>query len=161
MADAIPDYQKTHFETSNLPICCREPTFDVILAWYNALKANAAKVKTNLFEGQHGYLALLVSPALYALISAGGNTLLAHPGLLIVPARTAINLTMNMQDAHKEALQVFWEYQGVEAAFQQMIVEAIDPIHLEALQDANTSSIDWSIHNIIQYLYDTYSDISL
>ena len=35
---------------------------------------------------------------------------------------------MTMKDAHKEAIWVFREYQAVEAAFQQMIVEACDPI---------------------------------
>ena len=107
MANVIPNNQKSHFETSTLPICSREPTFDVILSRDNILKADAAKVKTNLFEGRHGYLALLFFPALYALISAGGTALLVHPGPLIVPACTAIHLMTNMKDEHKEALRVF------------------------------------------------------
>ena len=41
-----------------------------------------------------------------------------------------------------------------------MIIEAIVLIYLEALRDANTNSIDLPIHNIIQYLYDTYGNIS-
>ena len=70
MADAIPDYRKTYFETSTLKTCTGEPTFEIILAWHNILKANAAKVNTGLFGGNHGYLALLLSAASYALISA-------------------------------------------------------------------------------------------
>ena len=139
MADATPDYWKTHFETSTLPVCSGEPTFDVILNWHNILKANTAKEHTGLFGGSHGYLALLLSAASYALISAGGNVRPLHPGPLVIPIGTTIHMTMTMKVAHKKSLRLFREYQGVKAASQQMLVEACDPIYLEALCDATTT----------------------
>ena len=160
MADATPDYRKTHFETSTLTKCEGEPTFDVILNWHNILKANAAKVHTGLFGGNHGYLALLLSAAAYALISPANNVRPIHPGALLIPANTTQHMAMTMKDAHKEALRVFRECQGVEAAFQQMLVEACEPIYLEALRDATTNAINLPIYTIIQYLYDTYGAIT-
>ena len=69
-------------------------------------------------------------------------------------------MSMTLKDAHKEALRVFRECQGVEAAFQQMLVEACEPIYLEVLRDATTNAINLPIYTIIQYLYDTYGAIS-
>ena len=151
MADATPDYRKTHFETSTLTKCEGEPTFDVILNWHNILKANAAKVHTGLFGGNHGYLALLLSAAAYALISPANNIRPLHPGALLIPANTTQHMAMTMKDAHKEALRVFRECQGVEAAFQQMLVEACEPIYLEALRDATTRL--FSISTILTELF--------
>ena len=51
-------------------------------------------------------------------------------------------------------MRLFQEYQAVEAAFQQMLIEAIDDVYLEAIRDANTNSINLSTYDIIQYLYD-------
>ena len=104
MADATPDYRKTHFETSTLPVCAGEPTFDVIPNWHNILKANAAKVHTGLLGGNHGYLALLLSAASYALIFPGRNIRPVHLGPLIIPVGTTIHMIMTIKDAHKEAL---------------------------------------------------------
>ena len=55
MAEATtPDYRNSHFEKSHLPVHAGEPTFDVIRTWHNILKANATKVHTSLFGGNHG-----------------------------------------------------------------------------------------------------------
>ena len=159
MADATPDYRKTLFETSTLPVVADEPNFEAIRKWHNMLKANAMKVHTSLFGGQHGYLALLISPADYALISPAAVVRPAHPGPLLIPAGTTQHMAMTMKDAHKEALRIFREMNAVEAALQQMLVEAIDPIYIEAIRDRATNSINLPIYDIIQYLYDTYGDI--
>ena len=68
-------------------------------------------------------------------------------------------MAMTMKDTHKEALRVFRELNAVEAALQQMLVEAIDPIYIEAIRDRATNSINLPIFDIIQYLYDTYGNI--
>ena len=118
------------------------------------------KVHTSLFRGQHGYLALLLSATAYALISPAAINRPAHPGALIIPVHTTQHMARTMSEAHKEDLRIFRECQGVEAALQQHLVEAIDPIYLEAMRDANTNAIDLPIYDIIRYLYDTYGDIS-
>ena len=121
MADATPDYRKTLFETSTLPVVADEPNFETIRKWHNMLKANAMKVHTSLFGGQHGYLALLLAPADCALISAAAVVRPAHPGPLLIPAGTTQHMAMTMKDIHKEAIRIFRKINAVEAALQQML----------------------------------------
>ena len=149
MAEATPDYLKTLFETSILLIIADEPNFEIIRKWHNMLKSNAMKVHTSLFGGQHGYLVLLLSPADYALISAAAVVRPAHPGPLLIPAGITQRMAMAMKDAHKEALRLFRELNAVEAALQQMLVEAIDPIYIKAIRDRATNSINLPIFDII------------
>ena len=160
MAAATPDYRNTLFETATLPVHSGEPDFHIIQQWHNLLKANAMKVHTSLFGGQHGYLALLLSPTAYALISPAAINRPTHPGALIIPVHTTQHIARTMTEAHKENLRIFRECTGVEAALIQQLVEAIDSIYLEAIRDATTNTIGLTIYEVIRYLYDTYGDIS-
>ena len=88
MAQATPDYRKTLFETSTLPVIADEPNFEIIQKWHNMLKANAMKVHTSLFGGKHGYLALHISPEDYAFVSTAAVVWLVHPKPLVIPTTT-------------------------------------------------------------------------
>ena len=160
MAAATPDYRNTLFETATLPVHSGEPDFHSIQKWHNLLKANAMKVHTSLFGGQHGYLALLLSAPAYALISAAAINRPAHPGALIIPVHTTQHMARTITETHKENMRIFRECTGVEAALTQQLVEAIDSIYLEALRDPTTNAIGLPIYDVIRYLYDTYGDIS-
>ena len=160
MAAATPDYRNTLFETATLPVHSGEPDFHIIQQWHNILKANAMKVHTSLFGGQHGYLALLLSATAYALISPAAINRPVHPGALIIPVHTTQHMARTMTEANKENLRIFRECNGVEAALMQQLTEAIDAIYLEALRDATTNAIGLPIYDVIRYLYDTYGDIS-
>ena len=118
MAAATPDYRNTLFETSTLTVHAGEPDYPIIRDWHNILKSNAMKVHTRLFGGQHRYLALLLSPAAYALISPANVVLPVHPGNLLIPVGATQHLIRTIQDLHKEELRLFRECQGVEAALQ-------------------------------------------
>ena len=123
-------------------------------------ESQGMKVHTRLFGEQHGYFALLVSAAVYAHISPVAIVQPVHPGAVIIPAGATQHIIRTIQDRHKEELRLFREYQGVEAAFQQQLVEAVDPMYLKALRDATTNSIGLPIYDVIRYLYDTYDDIA-
>ena len=109
MAEATPDYRNTLFETPTLPVHAGEPDFNIIRKWHNLMKANTMKVHTSLFGGQHGYLALLLSAAAYALISPAAINRPAHPGALVIPVHTTQHMARTMQDTHKEDLRIFRE----------------------------------------------------
>ena len=52
-------------------------------------------------------------------------------------------MAIRMKDAHKEALCILREINAVEAALQQMLVEAIDSIYIKAIRDRATNSINF------------------
>ena len=111
------------------------------------MKANAMKVHTRLFGGQHGYHALLLSPTRYSLISPAAIVRPVHPEKLVIPPNATQHLIRTIQDLHKEELFLFQEYQGVEAALQQQLIKAVDPIYFEALRDAYTNAIGGIVIN--------------
>ena len=110
MAEAVtPDYRKTLFETATLPVHSGEPDYTTIQEWHNIMKANAMKVHTSLFGGRHGYLALLLSPARYALISPAAVVRPVHWGILLIPPAATRHLIWTIQDLYKEELCLFQE----------------------------------------------------
>ena len=109
-AAATPGYRKTLFETATLPVHSCEPDYTIIREWHNIMKANAMKVQTSLFGGRHGYLALLLSPARYALISPAPVVLPVLPDTIVVPPNATQHLLRTIQDLHKEKLRLFREY---------------------------------------------------
>ena len=104
---ATPDYRKTLSETATLPVHSGEPDYTTIREWHNIMKANAMKVHTRLFGGQHGYLALLLSAARYALISPAAVVRPVHPEALLIPAGATQHIIRTMQYLHKEELRLF------------------------------------------------------
>ena len=48
----------------------RKPSYDTLKIVNDELSANAASVQTELGGGAHGYLAITVSPTVYATLSA-------------------------------------------------------------------------------------------
>ena len=159
MAAGPPDYRNTVFEFSTLPKHSGEPSFAIIRAWHNLLKANAGKVHTSLGGGTNGYLGLLLSDLAYALISQAPFVRPALPPPLLIPLNSSNRIIVTLQDTHKEAIRVFRECEGVEKALQSQLVEAVEDIYISALRDANTNAINLPIRDIIQYLYNTYGDI--
>ena len=63
------NYNYTLFEQSNLTPIRGEPTFETLHKLWNEIKANAKSVCSNLGGVAHGHLGLVLTDAMYALIS--------------------------------------------------------------------------------------------
>ena len=64
------NYRETYFEFPELTKLPGEPTSESLHKLRTELKANAQSVYSNLSDGAHGHLALVLSDAQYALITA-------------------------------------------------------------------------------------------
>ena len=85
----LPDYCEKYFEHKDLDRIRGKPTIDKIVCVVNQLKRNAQCVPTTLFGGNHGYLAIIVSPADYTKLTGVTNiTIPTDPGLFRPTART-------------------------------------------------------------------------
>ena len=100
---------------------------------------------TSLGGANHGYLGLLIFDAAYALISNQPFVRPVYPGILVIPVGTPAHMSTTLREQHREALRLFMECKNVEKALQQQLTEAIDPVYLNALRDANTNAINPSI----------------
>lgn len=101
------DYSNILFETASLPHHTDKPTFEVIHGMHKTL--NWYSWRPNKFRGgNQEYLDLLLSDAVYVLISPAPFVWPVHPGILVIPTGTAQHAATTMKKIHKEALRLFF-----------------------------------------------------
>jgi hypothetical protein len=155
------NYRDTFFEYPELDKIHGEPTPDALLVLKNQLKANATSVPSNLSDGLHGHIFLVLTPAQYALFSNDPFIHPLHPGVLHIPANTTGPQAQVLRERHKEELRVFREVTGVDKALKQQITKAIHPDYLLAIRNRQTNSLSGTIAQVLGYLFTTYGHISI
>jgi hypothetical protein len=110
------NYRETYFEFPELTRIQGEPNAESLFKLRNELKANAQAVYSNLSDGAHGHLALVISDAQYAVLTALPFVRPVHPGPLAIPAGTTAAMSTVLKETHQETIRLFREVQGVEKA---------------------------------------------
>jgi hypothetical protein len=77
----------------------------------------------------------------YALLTNQPFVRPVHSGHLVIPAATTASMATAMKEAHIEQICLFCEVQGVEKAFIQQIVQAVDAPYLMALRERSSNSL--------------------
>jgi hypothetical protein len=154
------NYRETYFEYPDLTKIHGEPTSESLYKLRNELKANAQSVYSNLSDGVHGHLALVLSARQYSLITASAFERPDHPGVLVIPAKTTGPDTETQKNAHNEQVRLFREVQGVEKALIQQIVRAVDAPYLIALRDRTSNSLTGTVYQILDHLNQNYGRVT-
>jgi methyl-accepting chemotaxis protein len=155
------NYRETYFEFPELTKLHGEPTSESLFKLRNELKANAQAVYSNLSDGNHGHLALVLSDAQYAILTPQAFVRPLFPGsLLTIPVGTTAPMATVMKEAHQEAIRIFREVQGVEKALIQQIVQAVEPNYLSAIRDRASNSLRGTVYEILSHLQDSYGRVS-
>jgi hypothetical protein len=154
------NYRETYFEYPELTKIHGEPNSESLFKLRNELKANAQSVYSNLSDGTHGHLALVLNDAQYALLTNAPFDLPVHPGTLLIPDGTTGPMIAALKEAHHEQLRLFKEVQGVEKALIQQIVKAVDAPYLTAIRDRASNSLRGPIRSILQHLQTLYGRVS-
>ena len=126
----------------------------------SSLKANAQAVYSNLSDGAHGHLALVLSDAQYALITAQPFIRPVFPGPLAIPAGTTAPMALVLKEAHQENIRIFREVQGVEKALIQQIVQAVEAPYLASIRDRTSNSLRGTVYAILAHLQGMYGRVS-
>ena len=158
---ATVNYKDTYFEYPELDKIQGEPTPDTLLTLKNQLKANASSVPSNLGDGNHGHLALVLHPDKYALISNVPFQRPQHPGILTMPANVTGPQAEVLRQQYQERMRIFREVTGVDKALKQQIAQAIQPVYLLAIRDRTTNSLSGTVSQILDYLFTTYGNVSV
>ena len=154
------NYRDTFFEFPELTKLQGEPTCESLFLLRNELKANAQAVHSNLSDGAHGHLALVLSDAQYALITPLAFIRPAHPGTLAIPDGTTAAMAAVLKEAHREQLRLFREVQGVEKALIQQIVQAVGAPYLTSIRDRATNSLRGTVYEVYNHLQMVYGRVS-
>ena len=118
MSQGIVNYNATYFETKVVTKIHGEPTYEEIKRLHNVLKANAGRVPSVLGGGRNGYLALVISPTQYAMVSNVAFNRPLHPGQLILPPGISDMNARIQRENYNEALRLFRECEGVDSALR-------------------------------------------
>jgi hypothetical protein len=160
MVSAGINYRDVYFEFPELTKLQGEPNAESLLKLRNELKANAKSVYSNLSDGTHGHLALVISDAQYTLLTTLPFVRPVFPGALDIPAGTTAPMATVLREAHQEAIRSFREVQGVEAALIKQIVQAVDGPYLSSLRDRNSNSLTGTVYQILDHLRSVYGRVS-
>ena len=186
---ALKDYKTTYFEYKELERIHGQPTVDNLLTLFRQLKRNAQCVTCALGGGQLGYLGLILSEEAYTQIpQAEPFVRPKNPGpfRLVVdstnpspPKRTRAQtvptasetddptVTFTAADiaqkkaTHEESLRAYLECQAVEQALRVQLIEAVDPIYLDALRNSDTDMIHDELPKIMDHLMSNYGQVTL
>jgi hypothetical protein len=154
------NYRETYFEFPELTKLQGEPNSESLFKLRNELKANAQAVYSNLSDGAHGHLALVLSDAQYAILTDQPFVRPVFPGALNIPAGTTAPMATVLKEAHQEAIRIFREVQGVDKALIQQIVQAVEAPYLSSIRDRASNSLRGSVYEILTYLQDVYGRVS-
>jgi hypothetical protein len=85
---ACINYRENYFEFPELTKVHGEPNSESHYKLRNELKANAQAVYSNLSDGAHSHLALVITDVQYALLTNQPFVHPVHPGALVIAAGT-------------------------------------------------------------------------
>jgi hypothetical protein len=143
------NYRKTYyFEFPELTKLQDKPNSESLYKLRNELKANTQAVSSNLSDGGHGYLALVLSDTQYALLTDQPSVQPAHPGPLAIPQNTSNAMSTVMKEAHHEGVRIFCKVQGVEKALIQQIIQAVAAPYLSSIRDRTSNSLRGTVYSV-------------
>ena len=154
------DYRSTFFDYPSLTKITGEPTLGALMTLRNELKANAQSVETTLGGGAHGHLGLVVPPAIYNTIAPDTPYIKPRQPTIRLLERDSQYILAEKRHNYDRQLQVYKDCVAMERILVQQIINAVEPKYLKPLRDAVTNKLNRSIPAILQYLFDTYGDVS-
>jgi hypothetical protein len=138
------------------------PTQHTLKTLQIEVNANAASVPSNRGNGTLGHLALVVSPATYAIAS---NNIPFNPPVNPGPtpdhpaAATSIIITeINRQ--FLADLQEFRTYTNTETAIKKLIIAAVPPTFINQVRDEMLGFSNISVLTILNHLHQTYGKLT-
>ena len=160
-ATTSANIQNLYFEYKDLTQISGEPTFSTLHYMLLQLKANESSVPSELGGGAHGYVGAILSPVTYATLAP--MTPFVPPvhqdDLTVPPMATQYQISL-AKFQHENALQVFNQYQLVQMALIQQVLEAINAKFLTRLRNRVIGQVSIDIRDLIMSLFCIYGKIS-
>jgi hypothetical protein len=138
-----------------------EPSYDTLAELMLTLKGNAASVPSARGGGAHGYLGIVISPAVYATISPVAWIDPINPGVQPVLPAGGTTAQINVVIRTFEEDQQQWrEYCNMQLAFKKQVITAVDAIFLRSIQNRHVGFNNSSIRDMLNFLFQNYGHIN-
>jgi hypothetical protein len=163
MASSVPS-PESFIESfpNSIPKIEGTPNFESLSNLRHLIKANAATVPSNNGGGQHGYLGIATSAAIYQTISPAPFTIPPNPGPQpIIPAGnpTAAQISHTIR-VHTESLREWREYNNIHQALKTTLLNSIEPIYVRAKKDRHIGFANISLRELFSFLFAAYGQIT-
>ncbi|GAX15904.1 hypothetical protein FisN_2Lu384 [Fistulifera solaris] len=124
------------------------------------VRANASAIDSNIGDGRHGHLGLVVSPEFYATLSDQPFTVPANPGpRAIIPPGTTGPQAKLLKLAFDADSRLFTLTRAVDIALKTYILKCVDNRYVRALYEDNVQYGNRSARDLLAHLYDNYGKI--
>ena len=120
------DYAALYFKFKTPTPIIGAPTHKTLKQLKQELRANGSSVESDLGDGDHGYLGLVLDDVKYATVSQTAFVAPNYPAALTVPNGTGQVAALNLRKQHKEDKRVYLECKNVEKSLQRHIQDAIN-----------------------------------
>ena len=158
---ATTNVRENYFEHKDLSRIVGEPVFESLHHMLLQVKANLSSVPSTLGGGAHGYAGAILSVTTYATLAPTTPFITpVHPGILTVPAGATQYAIAFAKTQHDELMRVFSEYQLVQRATIQQVLEAINPKYVKRLRNRITGQVPTDIRLLMMSLFAIYGRIS-
>ena len=155
------NYREMYFPHPSLRKITGNPTFADLQTLKKQVKANAASVPTTLGGGNNGHLGLVSDATTYARVSSTPYLRPVLPPALTAPAPGSTGpQIVERQRLYKLQVAMFHEANHIERTIINQIQEACDETTLNARINDDTGMLMGTAIEILQYLFDTYGNIT-
>jgi hypothetical protein len=83
-----------------------------------------------------------------------------HHLLIVLTSSISSDITSATLRDHKEALHIWREYNNVDSALKQQLINAVDRLYLRTLQHHHTGCANVTVRQLIHHLLQTYGNIT-
>ena len=137
-----------------------EPTYKCLHDVTQKTRANAGAVKSTLGGGNHGLLAIMMTPAEYHNLTNYHWMEPAHPGTPpVIPPGTTQVAARNMITQYDEALKNWNLVNDTRTAIKQQILDVFDEIYLQPLCHRQLGYANVTPYQMLQYLRKNYGTV--
>ena len=154
------DYRSTFFDYPTLIRITGEQTLGALMTLCNELKANAKSVDTTLGGGAHGHLGLVITAGIYNTIAPDTPYIKPRQPVLRLSNNDSQYVLAEKRHNYDRQLTVYKECIAMSRILIQQIINAVEPKYLKPLRDGVINKLNRLISAILQYLFDTYGDVS-
>ena len=149
-------------ETFPIPTLTRivgQPTYEQVKELNEELNANAASIVTTRGGGAHGYLAITVSPTIYATLTSTAFVAPTMPPPVDPAGMTGPQIA-NANRIFNEQKTEFHSYINLQNALKKQLIAAVDPLFLRTIRQPYVGFANCTIRDMLRHLYETHADIS-
>jgi hypothetical protein len=161
MTASTPDELIAGFPHSSLPKVTGDPTFENLKVIRRLLNTNAMSVASYEGGGRHGHLRIIMTNEEYFAVAVDVYPVPNNPGppAAVVAGMTAAVITETTR-LHKEATQVYRNYNNVDQAIKKLIIEAFYDAYLNALSDEIVGYANFTSLQLLTQLLTHYAMIT-